>query len=247
MYIKRCWKYIGYLLLAVLVIILFLKLTTNSTMINETFYIPYIDLKIYDLGSLVALMVGILAFLGTVYSVDKNYQALKLTSLPDNSANLLIDLEFLFSEYNEDELVLLTEILKYWKSNQKSFRLLTPHFYKEFLKIITEEKSSKETNAYQYILKALVAQITNIAFDSDKATFSFIKPKLIEENVNLEELGNDIKNYITIEMTKKDLNTYIESIPDENTKTLAKREFKNLTKKIKSLLNDLKREIEEYD
>ena len=235
------------MLLAVIIIIIFIKLSTPSTRINETLYVPYIDLKIYDLGSLVALIVGILAFFGTVYSIDKNYQGLKLTSLPDDSANLLIDLEFLFNKYGEDELILLTEILKYWKTRQKAFRLLTPNFYKKFLKIVTEEKSSGTLTTDQYILKSFVAQITNIAFDSDEPTFSFIKPELIERNVNVEELGNDKKNYTTIKMTKKDLNMYIESIPDDNTKTSTKREFEKITKKFKNLLNDLKSEIKEYD
>lgn len=245
MYIKRCWKYLFYIIAAIIVIILFLKLSTPATLNNETLYVPYISIKIYDLGSLVALIVGLLAFIGTIYSTDKNYRASKLTSLPDNSANLLIDLEFIFSK-DDDEVFLLTEILKYWKDHQKAFRLLTPHFYKEFLKIVTE-KSSEELNTSQYIMKALIAQITNVAFDSDEPNFTFIKPELIKENINIEELGNDLKNYTTVRMTKNDLNAYIESIDDDNTKKLTKNEFEKLTNDIENILKDLKREIDEYD
>ena len=184
-----------------------------------------------------------------------------------------IDLELSLNKYGNserDEIVLLTEILKYWKNHQKAFRLLTPNFYKNFLKIVAEysqnikneetientkdnenqqnnenEKHSIENS--KYFLKALVAQITNIAFDNDDACFSFIKPDLIEDNTNIRELGNDLKNYTKVKMTKNDLFSYIKSISDDDTKKLTKEGFEKLTEKFKNLLDDLKIEIEEYD
>lgn len=286
MYIKKCWKYLFYFAIAITVIILFFLTATPTSIKNETVYYTFVNLKIYDIGAFVALIVGILAFFGTVYSVDKNYKAMKLSSLPDKSANLLIDLEFAFNEYEickrfgkEDEFILLIEILKYWKDHQKAFRLLTPHFYKEFLKIVTIEYHTKSNKRHfrvkyeiskklldnsiennddesninysndnaTYIFKAIIAQITNIAFDNDRDYFSFIKPNLIEDGNDIKEIGANLENYTEFKISKLNFKDYIENIAGDETRKLTNDEFTNLNKKFENLLNDLKREIEEYD
>lgn len=284
MYLKKCWKYLLYITIALIIIISFIHTGTHTGIKNETIYFTIFSLKIYDMGSLVALIVGILAFFGTIYSVDKNYKAMKLSSLPDKSANLLIDLEFSFNEYDlkkkygeEDEFILLIEILKYWKEHQKAFRLLTPHFYKEFLKIITNEYYTKynikksKFNEYDkssgnelkinntendikysndnsiYIIKAIIAQITNIAFENDKGYFSFIKPNLIKDTTDIKEIGAYPDNYKEFKISKSNFERYIDEIEGDETRELTSDKFKNLNKKFKNLLEDLKREIEEYD
>lgn len=250
MYIKQCWKYFLYILVALIVITTFIFTMKPPTMNNETYYL-IAGIKIYDLGSLVALIVGIFAFIGTIYSVDKNYRGLKLSSIPDKSANLLIDLELAFNEYKDDEFKLLTEILNYWKDHQKAFRLLTPHFYKEFLKILKNLEINKNTeipiqNA-EYIYMAIIAQITNIALENNEPYFSFIKPELIKDDENIKKLGETEDNYIEFEINKNNFNDYISKIKGEKTQNEANNKFKKLDKNIKKLLKDLKRELEEYE
>ena len=276
---------------AILIIFLLFCPIYPKNMYNETMFTTFLGLTFHDGSIFASLCVGIGTILITKYSIEKSYKAMKLTSLPDNSANLLIDLELSLNKYGNserDEIVLLTEILKYWKNHQKAFRLLTPNFYKNFLKIVaeysqnikneetientkdnenqqnnnkketienTEDNENQQNNENEknsienskYFLKALVAQITNIAFDNDDACFSFIKPDLIEDNTNIRELGNDLKNYTKVKMTKNDLFSYIKSISDDDTKKLTKEGFEKLTEKFKNLLDDLKIEIEEYD
>lgn len=291
MYLKKCWKYFLCFLIALFVIFAFILVTTPINVNNETAYFDILGLKIYDLGSLVALIVGILAFFGTIYSVDRNYKSMKLSSLPEKSTNLLIDLEFVFNEYliykkqgNGDEFIVLTIILTYWKEHQKAFRLLTPHFYKEFLKIITSEYndeieinhgvnnqstgdssdnlecenyvnqlgSNETNNDYSsdnttYILNAITAQITNIAFENDENYFSFIKPELIEDNINIKEYGEDLSNYTKFKFSENNFKKYIDEIKGDKTRKSTERKFTILDKKFKKLLEDLKKEIEEYD
>ena len=268
------------------------QISNNETMLSSPF-----GWKFYDGSIFIALIASITTILVTYYTVNKNYKSMKLTALPDNSANLLIDLEFAFNKYElykshgkGDELILLTEILKYWKAHQKAFKLLTPKFYKNFSKTINrymikpdeentkdiqkthlkEENSIKQNQTSNksprkeieskelinkdkcshtncdYILKALIAQITNIAFENDESYFEFIKPELITDETNIKKIGNDAGSYTKIKINEKELNTYIENIKGKTTKVLTHIEFEKLTKDLKNMLKDLKKEIEEY-
>ena len=254
MYCKKRWKYCIYFFIALSFIIGVTSFMTPININNNKAYFDILGLKIYDIGSLVALIIGLLAFFGTIYSVDRNYKSMKLSSLPEKSANLLIDLEFIFNEYenDEDNFKLLTDILKYWKDHQKAFRLLTPHFYKKFLKIISDQEKIKNNDSIyninaQYVMMAIKAQITNIAFENENNIFSFIKPNLIYDDKNIENVGEDIDNYIEFKIEKNNFERYINNFEGENTQKLTYRKFKKFNRAIDCLLNDLKREIEEYD
>lgn len=253
MYFKKSWRYIICFLIAVGVVLIFLKNSTPANLNNQTAYFTFLGLKIYDIGSLVALIVGILAFFGTIYSVDRNYKAMKLSSIPEKSVNLLIDLEFVFNEFgNGDKLILLTEILKYWKNHQKAFRLLTPNFYKNFLKIVSNYDKIKNNDSIpninsKYVICALKAQITDVAFENEDNIFSFIEPKLISDDKNLKEVGEDIENYTEITIETSSFEKYISSFVGEKTRDTALKKFKRFHHEINCLLRDLKWEIEEYD
>lgn len=229
----------------ILFIILFI---TIGTFISIIF-------KKYDIGAFVALIIGILAFVGTIYSVDRNFKAIKLSSLPENSVNLLIDIEFLFNKYpineNNNYFKLFIEITSYWKEHQKTFRLLTPKFYKKFLKIISDENNAPEDTCpkknSKYILKAILTQITNIKLEEKNFYFSFIEPQLITDDKNIKELGEVKNNYIEFKINKNNFEDYIMNISGEKTKKLTNEKFGKLNHEILNLLKGLKKEIEEYD
>lgn len=264
MYLKNCWKYTIYFFISLFIIGLFITNSHLQTINNETTYITFSIFKIYDWGSAVALIVGILAFFVSLYNTDKNYKAMKLSSIPDNSTNLLIDLEYAFNEYElckiekrQDEFILLTEILKYWKDHQKALRLLTPNFYKKFLKIMStqeniDEKDDVSTKNSKYVLMAIKSQITNIAFEHESNMFSFIRPEIINDNITVKQQGDDILNYTEFKINKNNFDKYIHKIGSkdnngENTKKETIKKYKKLNKDIGRLLVDLKREIEEYN
>ena len=254
MYLKKCWKYTIYILILIGVILtFFLKISTPINLNNQASPLISIGLKIHDIGALVALIVGILSFFGTIYTVDRNYKAMKLSSIPEKSVNLLIDLEFTFNEFeDEDKLILLTEILKYWKNHQKAFRLLTPNFYKNFLKIISNNDKIKNNDSIpninsKYVLCAIKAQISDIAFENDECIFSFIEPQLIQDDENLKFIGENIKNYTEIRKEKNVFEKYINNFRGKKTRKITLEKFKKFNHDIECLLRDLKLEISEYD
>lgn len=252
------------LIAGIIIFLVFYPLNPPTTPYNETMYTSFFGLPLHDGSIFIALLTGLGTILVTLYSTNRSYKAMKLSLLPNNATNLLIDLEFTFNEY-KDPFVLLSEILKYWKDNQKVFKLLTPKFYKEFLKIISkytfdnnqknntqnknnDEKQEDYSNSNSnYILYALIAQITNIAFDNDECNFSFIKPELIKDEEDIEISGEDLNNYKTIQIKTDKLNNYIDSIAGTNTRKLTKNEFKIISDEFEKLLETLKNEIKEYD
>lgn len=322
MHIKN-WQYYFIIGIPVAIIItyFFCPLYPTTSTNNETIFLSMFGWKFNDGSVFAALLTSIITILVTHYSVNKNYKSIKLSALPDNSMNLLIDLEFKFYNYktcNKDEFILLTEILKYWKSNQKAFKLLTPKFYSDFLRIthiflkentaqleiredelhnktseekeetpINEDnnhKNTEETDETQlkenpsnennknentkendentldesekitdygdensdYILRALIVQITNTAFENDEPCFEFINPKLVTDD-NIQELGEDLKNYSKIKITTPTLKEYTESIAGNSTQKSTIIKFETFHNEIKKLLDTLKKEIEEYD
>ena len=276
-YLKKHEIYCIMFVISLFFVSLFSVLTSYSTSFtNSTSYISFLGFKIYDFSATVALIIGILAFFATLFNTDKTYKAMKLSSVPEKSINLLIDLKFIFNEYEHynkkdknDEFIVLTKILKYWNEHQKAFTLLTPYFYKEFLKIVTTDyyNTNKETEKQtktienktdpkladysksnsKYIFSALIAQITNIAFENGECCFEFIEPRLIKDEIDIAQVGATPDNYRKIKINKNELEKYIKNIEGTSTNKLANSEFENLYNKIKKLVNDLKREIEEYE
>lgn len=325
MCLKSWQKYIIIgLLSGTIIFCLFCPLFSTTSITNETMFSSIVGWKFNDGSIFVALITSITTILVTHYSVNKNYKSIKLSMLSEDSVNLLIDLEFEFNKYNsytegkKDEFILLTEILKHWKDYQKAFKLLTPQFYTEFLrithsllkentiyseppekehfnKIIAEKyieknnETEKETaelktnehptkkedntektsnneklenkeespqiakiNNYKnenskYILKALVVQITDIAFENSECIFEFLCPDLIEDEINIKELGENSNNYTKIKIEYNALKNYIKSIKGQSTQESTNLKFINFHKEIKKLLDNLEKEIEEYD
>ena len=259
MSLKNSQKYVIIFVACLIVVTPFFCDISPTTIQNETVYIPFVGLKITNIGAYVALIVGILAFIGTIYNTDKTYKAMKLSAIPDNSVNLLIDLEFKFNEFEVyklkgegDEFILLIQILKFWKDHQKAFRLLTPNFYKSFIKFISNpEKICEDDEIYEinakYIMNAILTQFTNIALENDDCPFYFIKPNKITDDSNIKYIGDLKIVYTEFNINKINFNKYINDIHGQKTKEITFKKYGLLENDVKSLINTLKSEIEEYN
>lgn len=226
------------------------------TVNNQTMFNTFFNLKFSDGGVFTAIAIGILSVLVTGYFNVKSYKSTKLASIPTNSANLLIDLEYIFNEYavynknnEEDIFLLLLEILKYWKEHQQVFRLLTPHFYKKFIKIWSKAKNINQNDSIPernstHILNALIIQLSDIAVATENGLFTFIVPESITDNESIEDLDED---YVKFKISKKNFLEYINNISGPETKKQTENKFLRLYKDLSKLINELKREIEEYD
>lgn len=246
------------ILIGITVFIIFCP--TQVTIINnETMFSTIAGLKVQDGSIFTALIVGIGTILIALYNTEKTFKAMKLTSIPDKSANLLIDLEFEFNEYGiykqnkkDDEIILFIQILKYWKKHQKAFRLLAPKFYKNFVKLISspeiikDEDDNFEKNS-KYIINAILTQITNIALENENDKFYFIDPNKITDKTDIKTKGSMKHLYKETKISKTSLKNYIDNIKGEETKNATFIKFQNFCKEICCLLNYLKIEIEEYD
>lgn len=256
MYLKSSEIYIIVGTIAIIVVFFAFCPIEIITINNQTMFNTFFNLKFEDGGVFTAITVGILTVLVTGYFNIKNYKSTKLASIPTNSANLLIDLEYIFNEYevydknNEEDIFLLVlQILKYWKEHQQVFRLLTPHFYKKFMKIWSKAKNINQNDSIpeknsKHILNAIIIQLSDIAVAHENDYFKFIAPELITDDESIENL-NEEHNYFKI--SKKKFLEYINNISGPETKKQTKKEFSRLYKDLSKLINELKREIEEYD
>lgn len=257
-YIKRKYVYLLATILAMLLIIIAFWPCSQEITNNETISYSILNFEISQFAVFAAFFVGILAFIASIYNTNKNYKSVKLSSIPEKSLNLMIDLEFLFNEYEiyskrneEDEFILLIEILKYWKNHQKAFLILTPNFYKEFVKIISNPEIINnndeiyEKNA-KYIINAILTYITNVALENENDKFYFIKPESINDITIIKYIGEGEWFYTEIGFNKDALNKYINEFKGSKTKKCTERKFKVLNEKINRLLSNLKSELEEY-
>ena len=99
MYLKSKEIYIIVGTVALIVVFLAFCPIEIITVNNQTMFATFFNLKFEDGGVFAAIAVGIITVLVTGYFNVKSYKSVKLTSIPTNSANLLIDLEYIFNEY----------------------------------------------------------------------------------------------------------------------------------------------------
>ena len=257
-YLKRWkWYLICIIIIFFLLCIAFYPYSSKPMDNNETIWLSVIGLKIMQFEVFAVLLAGALAFIAALYTSDMNYKAIKLSSIPDNSINLLLDLNYLFNEYelskkeDIDNFDLLIQIVKFWHNHQKAFLILTPHFYKQFLNLMS---SSEPINEYdeipvknaKYLNNAFLTHITNCALNGDEIPFKFIRPRFIDDNLSIKENGDINKFYGVIDFKKASLINYIGNISGKNTKDTARKKFNDMDSKINCLIMDLKEEIEEY-
>lgn len=242
------------------IIIFILFFPAHETVVNnETMFSTFVGFKLKDGSIFTALLIGIATILTTLYTTERSYKIMRLSSIPDKSTNLLLNLEFEFNEYDiykqknrADEIILFIRILKYWREHQKAFRLLAPMFYKDFVdfistpEIINKRDQNFEKNS-KYVINAILTQITNIALEKDNETFYFLNPSQIKDFYDIKQKGNMKHCYIEIKLDKNNLNEYITEINGEKTRICCIEKFEKLCNKICFILNTLKIEIEDYD
>lgn len=220
-------------------------------------FINFTGFLFKDPSAFITLISIITGFLVTIYTIDMNFKASKLSSLPEDSVNLLIELEYEFNEYKiikqkgEDDVInFFVEILKCWKDHQKALRLLTPKFYKQFLNFYSKppntSKSYPEKNS-ECIIKAMKTQIIDIALTGSNPKFFFINPKIIDDDNDNYQIHEDSVDFKTCEINKSNLTKYIDNIKGENTKKLTQTKFNDLCNELEDLLTNLKNEIDKYD
>jgi len=256
MYLKSKEKYliIGGVVAFIVTLVFCPVFQTSSN--NGTMFNTLIGLKFQDGGVFAALIVGIGTVLATVYNSNKNYKAMKLSLIPTKSANLLIDLEHIFNEYEiysnefgEDSIILLIQILNFWSEHQKVFRVLTPNFYNNLmnlwdkLKLIEENDDIPEKNS-KYVFNMIIQEFSKVPSNKNKKTFLFINPELISDYV---VFGHDGDELIEYDMDRWGLCKFINDISGSKTRMLTDSFVDDFYSDLKNALSDLKREIEEYD
>lgn len=250
-------KYVSYTIIAFIIAFIFLYPSNEVIVNNETMFTTVLGYKFKDHNALVAAIIGILAFFATIYSVDMNYKSAKLSSLPDNAVDLLIDLEYYFNEFKidkknnkDDVIIFFMDIIKFWKNHQKAFRLLSPKFYKKFLKLYSmpvkiECNEMAQINS-EYIIKAMRTQIMDVALGNNESKFYFIKPSIFRNDINILDIRDSKENYDYYEMSKLGLKSYIDQLNDE-TYILTAEKFDDFCFDLEMLLSDLKEEISNYE
>lgn len=96
---KITCKYLIIFLVLIFFIIIFVCSTKPVLINNETMFTNFTGLIFKDYSVVVTIIGIIIAFLGTIYTIDMNFKASKLSSLPEVSVNLLIEMEYQFNEY----------------------------------------------------------------------------------------------------------------------------------------------------
>ena len=223
---------------------------------NQTMFTTLPGFQFQDHSPLVATILGIFAFFAAIYSVDMSYKSAKLAALPENSVDLLMDLDYYFRKYelnkpdDNDIILFFVEILRYWRKHQKALRLLCPKFYKRFLKFYSMPNQIKETERpeinSEYVIMAIKTQIANVALQGEYNDFFFIKPDLINDEDEIESIRESEDNYGKSELNRKSLESYIDNI-NGDTKEITKDKFNLLCEELDELLSILKNEIGNYD
>lgn len=247
-----------YVIIFILIIFVFIIFFPNpcSSMNNETVTYSIIGLPIGDYGFSSAIIVGLLAFITSIYSTDKQFKITKLSSMPEKASNLLVDLEVIFNNYEfdqknkcADEIATFLNILELWKEHQTIFRLLTPNFYINFQKVLTystkgyNEKDTIPESNKDFITYHILDSIMKVGLNNKNKLFKYKKSDLCKDDEDIFTIVEECE----FVMTKKSFLNYISQINGNDTKKLTNEWFLDFTKKIKGILNDLNYEIHQYD
>lgn len=179
-----------YIAILILIITIFLIGFPIDTKVenNITSYHSLVDLGIADYGFSSAIIVGLLGFLATIYTNDKNLKLTKLSIIPE-TLSVKTELENQLISYYQnqkyhppDQILLLIDILHVKSEYETIFRLLAPNSYKRlqylFMELFEDWNESDEipeTNA-KNIMNEILWSIAN-------------------EEYHIEEDGREIRDY----------------------------------------------------
>ena len=238
-----------YLTIITLMLIIFLISFPTHTEIdnNATIHHSVIDLGIADYGFSSAIIVGLLGFLATIYTNDKNLRLTKLSLVPETLSvktrleNLLIGYYTDQKYHPPDQISFLIKILNIKSEYEVIFRLLAPksygklqYLFQELFEDYCESDDVPERNA-KSIINEILWSVANEEY------------LIIEDGQELEEYKDEHLSYIDAKIRCKnefqfpqndtmpltDLSKYCEDI-----------EFEDISDKVEICMN--KQQIVDY-
>ena len=207
---------------------------------NTTIHHSVIDLGIADYGFSSAIIVGLLGFLATIYTNDKNLKLTKLSLVPETLSiktrleNLLIGYYTDQKYHPPDQISLLIDILNIKSEYEVIFRILAPksysklqYLFQELFEDYCESDDLPERNA-KCIINEILWSVANEEY------------QILEDGQELEEYKDKHLSYIDAKLRCKnefqfpqndkmpltDLSKYCEGI-----------EFEDITDKVEICMN----------
>lgn len=250
-------NYIKYYIIAslmIFVIIVFFPIKTEIINNNILIHHSLIDLGVADYGFASALLVGLIGFITTIYTNDKNLKATKASLIPEKSLELYNNLKLTLIFYDRykntevfDEITTYIEILKTLTNYQVVLQLYSPKIEDKLINILLNNLTTDFRNNKQYeknankiineIIKALLENASN-----NNKPIKFKIPKKCEDDTDIES----IKDEIEIEINKKELKKYINTIKGEKTKKLTMNRFLSICKSLKEIIKEMDKEKEKF-
>lgn len=187
-----------YLTIVILILIFILISFPIHTEIknNITVHHSAIDLGIADYGFSSAIIVGLLGFIATIYTNEKNLKLTKLSLIPETLSvktkleNLLIGYYMDQKYHPPDQILLLIKILNIKSEYEVAFRLLAPNSYiriqylfQELYEDWSETNSIAENNA-KNIMNEILWAVANENY------------QILEDGQIVEEYENENLSYI---------------------------------------------------
>lgn len=243
----------NYLLILILILIIFLLFFPITTEYSNNYkiYHSIIDLGFADYGVFAALFVGLLSFLATIYTNDKNLNLMRLSYLPEENLTLIINIEneLLYNNLSKnlsgyDQILVFIKLLKLFMKYENAFRLTFPKLHRDIMKFFTKdavfERNSEifEKNA-QIIITDIKLSILNEIRENKKERklkdSKFCNDKTKFYNINSET---------TLEINTDNLKKYLENINGIKSKECAFRKFFEMNEFIKTFIENLENETE---
>lgn len=166
-------KYAVILCLIIFFVLISFPVTTEVDN-NITYYHSVIDFGFADYGFSSAIIVGLLGFLATIYTNDKNLKVTKLSLIPEKTLFVKTELENLLINYYTDQkfhppdqILFLIKILNIKSEYDVIFKLLAPNSYNRFRYLFFEfyedyeEQDTIPQHNSKYIIGGILWSIFN--------------------------------------------------------------------------------------
>lgn len=188
-------KYLAIIILILIIVLISFPIATEIDH-NVAIHHSIIDLGIADYGFSSAILVGLLGFLSTIYTNNKNLSLTKLSLVPETLSvktrleNLLIGYYTDQKYHPPDQISLLIDILNIKSEYEVIFRLLAPksygklqYLFQELFEDYCESDDVPERNA-KSIINEILWSVANEEY------------LIIEDGYELEEYKDEHLSYI---------------------------------------------------
>jgi len=180
-------KYLAILILILIITLISFPITTEIDN-NVTTHHSIIDLGIADYGFSSAIIVGLLGFMATIYTNDKNLKMTKLSLIPETLTvktrleNRLIGYYMDQKYHPPDQISFLTDILNIKSEDEVIFRLLAPKSYRRLQYLFSDsyEDWYESDEIHERNAKSIVNEILWAVFN---------------EKYHIEEDGRTVEGY----------------------------------------------------